>query len=79
MTVVKYILLLTEILLLISKFLYYIFHDIYTLIRPIKKKSVANEIVLVRIKILIYTQFIKKNMYILCDLPKLCNFFLIFF
>ncbi|KYM80968.1 Short-chain dehydrogenase/reductase family 16C member 6 [Atta colombica] len=47
MTVIKYILLLTEILLLILKFLYYIFHDIYTLIRPIKKKSVANEIVLI--------------------------------
>ncbi|XP_018366944.1 PREDICTED: short-chain dehydrogenase/reductase family 16C member 6-like [Trachymyrmex cornetzi] len=47
MAVVKYILFLTEILLLILKVLYYVINDIYRLIRPIKKKSVANEIVLI--------------------------------
>ncbi|KYQ48804.1 Short-chain dehydrogenase/reductase family 16C member 6 [Trachymyrmex zeteki] len=47
MVVVKYILLLTEILLLIFKILHCIFNDVYRLIRPTKEKSVANEIVLI--------------------------------
>jgi len=46
--------LLIEILLLILKVPYYIINDVYRLIRQIKKKSVANEIVLVRINLNIY-------------------------
>jgi len=42
------LLLLAEILLLILKVIYYICKDVYRLIIPLKKKSVAGEIVLVR-------------------------------
>ncbi|KAG5327178.1 S16C6 reductase, partial [Pseudoatta argentina] len=47
MPLIKYIMLLAEIFLLILKVPYYIFNDVYRLIRPIKKKSVADEIVLI--------------------------------
>jgi len=47
------LLFLAEILLLILKVIYYICEDVYRLIIPPKKKSVAGEIVLVRTKFLI--------------------------
>jgi len=61
MTLPENMLLLIEIFALLLKILYYTCESIYKSLAPIKRKSVAGEIVLVRTKFAIYIAIDKTN------------------